>query len=90
MSSHSIYDGGDEYHCGITKMVSGDHIMSSAIHHYYPGRHPTWSHKLWAVDENVRAGYFAWEEPHQKSDYYEGTPCFDEIIKAAVEEQSLN
>jgi hypothetical protein len=87
MSSQSIFDGGDIYHCGMGKLIPGARMMTFAVNHHYPARHPNHNFPLWGVDENIRGGYFAQREPRIKNEYYDGATCWDDVLNAGIKEQ---
>jgi hypothetical protein len=82
MSSFSLFDK-KPYHCGLTKLLPAERLVTFSILHYFQQKHVSWT-SVFLADENIRAGYHYYAVPRSPQ---EPPSCWNKIVEQAKLEQ---
>lgn len=78
MSSFSIFDH-KQYHCGVSKIIPAERLMTFQIWHYYPQRMVSW-YPTFVADQQVRVG-----GDYRSASRHELPACWKQIYDTAIE-----
>lgn len=83
MSSFSIFDQ-KEYHCGLSKIIPAERLMTFQIWHYFPQRMPSW-YPTFVADQAVRVG-----GDYRSAARHDLPPCWKKIYDASIGDEEAD
>lgn len=84
MSSFSLYDK-KYYHCGLNKIIPGEHFSTFTVWHYYQQRHVSWISAFHA-ENNLMAGFHFSSNPRVRNDI---PSCWTQIVNQSMIELNI-
>ena len=80
MSSFSLFDH-KQYHCGLSKLIPAERLMTFEILHYFPQRMVSW-YPTFLADQAVRVG-----GDYRSASRHQLPPCWKAIYDAAIADE---